>query len=142
MRKLPKWVILSKFPALYDLESATVIEMTAKIYGAMGDMIDEYNKFAESVNASIKAFENGMTTDYEEFTVGLRQEFQDFIDVVETKIQEQNVYINDTMTYVKNNMYTIASNAINDAIQAGTIHVSDYYDEETESYNIIITGGV
>ena len=134
MNRLPKWVIPSKFPALFDLESATVIEQTAKLYGAMQTLIDEYNNFVEAVNANIEAFENGMVSNYEEFTVGLRQEFQDFIDVIDLRIT-------DAENYMRNNIERVTAETMNRAIQNGTIRIAEQYDEATESYNLIVTGG-
>lgn len=135
MNKLPKWVIPSKFPALFDLESATAIEMTAKLYGTMQEMIDDYNKFVEAVNENIEAFENGVIASNKEFSVGLRQEFQDFIDVVELRISEAE-------NYMKTNIDETTANTINRAIEKGSLRITEEYDEATESYNIKLTGGV
>lgn len=93
MKKLPYWCLTDKLPAFYDTESATAIEQTAKVYGAMQTLVDEYNSFAETVNNSIEEFESGAVKDFEAFTVGIRQEFQDFIDVVNQSIQSMNVAI-------------------------------------------------
>lgn len=95
MQRLPKWMICDKFPAMYDLESATAIEQTAKVYGAMQTLIDEYNKFAERVNKIIDDFETYATKENEEFRVALRQEFQDFIDIINLKVKAQDKEINE-----------------------------------------------
>ncbi len=95
MVKLPKWVIPDKFPALFDHDSATVIEMTAKLYGAMNGLIDDYNTFVERINAEIEAFEVSMTKDYDTFIISMRQEFQDFIDTIELKVKAQDKTITD-----------------------------------------------
>lgn len=90
MHKLPHWVIPDKFPAFYDHESATVIEMVAKMHGVVNELVDEYNKFVDEANLTIENFINKANGDNELFRVGLRQEFQDFIDVVELKIESFN----------------------------------------------------
>lgn len=97
MKLLPKWCITDKYPALYDIESATAIEQTAKLYGAMNELIEEYNAFVDKINADVEAFINGSKADFELFTTGLRQEFQDFIDVIELKIQAQDKAIDDAI---------------------------------------------
>lgn len=86
MINLPEWKLTSKYPAFYDTESGTAIEQTAKVYGAMRELIDEYNAFVESITTRINEFEASLSAKEDEFEVGIRQEFQDFIDVVETKI--------------------------------------------------------
>ena len=104
MKRLPKWCITDKFPALYDTESATAIEQTAKLYGAISELIDEYNNWVDKINAQIEAFENAMEKDYEVFKVAMRQEFQDFIDIVDLKMQAQDKDIADAINYMKTNL--------------------------------------
>lgn len=104
MNLLPHWVLTDKFPAFYDSESKTAIEQTARVYGAMQELITEYNKFVDSVNQHILDFENAAKKDYEIFTTAIRQEFQDFIDVVTLKIQSQDSIIEDAVSYMKTNL--------------------------------------
>lgn len=115
MNKLPKWVIPDNFPALYDSDSATVIEMTGKLYNAINELIEDYNKFVDNINVSIETFENSSKENYEEFKLAMSQEFEDFIGVVELKVQsidslitekfyEQNTHIAETIVYIKNNL--------------------------------------
>lgn len=98
MNLLPHWVLTDKFPAFYDSDSKTAIEQTARVYAAMQTLIAECNSFVDSVNQHITDFENGAKKDYEVFTTELRQEFQDFIDVIELKIQSQDKKISDTLS--------------------------------------------
>lgn len=95
MIRLPHWRITDKTPAFYDVESATAIEQTAKLYGAMQSLIDEYNEFVDGVNKDIDSFENSSEKNYEDFTVAMAQKFQDFIDIIDLKINEQNKTINE-----------------------------------------------
>lgn len=88
MRKLPIWVRPATIPATTDSESASVIEMTYKLYNTMQELITEYNTFAENVNKQITDFETKYEGDIEIFTTSLRQEFQDFIDIVDLKIKD------------------------------------------------------
>lgn len=104
MNLLPHWVLTDKFPAFYDSESKTAIEQTARVYGAMQELIKEYNSFVDSVNQHILDFENAAKKDYEIFTTAIRQEFQDFIDVVTLKIQSQDSIIEDAVSYMKTNL--------------------------------------
>ena len=104
MNLLPHWVLTDKFPAFYDSESKTALEQTARVYGAMQELITEYNSFVDSVNQHILDFENAAKKDYEIFTTAIRQEFQDFIDVVTLKIQSQDSIIEDAVSYMKTNL--------------------------------------
>lgn len=104
MNLLPHWVITDKFPAFYDSESATAIEQTARLYKAMQELISEYNSFVDSINQHISDFEKSTKKDYEIFTTAIRQEFQDFIDVVELKIMSQDKKIADAISYMKTNL--------------------------------------
>lgn len=56
MKMLPLWVLPPTLPSVYDAESATALEMTAKVYGAMRELISEYNTFAATLNANIQKF--------------------------------------------------------------------------------------
>lgn len=104
MERLPHWVLTNKFPALFDSESATVIEQTARVYGAMQSLIDDYNLFVDKVNEHIQAFEDAATKNYDLFTKEIRQEFQDFIDTVTLKIQSQDRVILEAVEYMGENL--------------------------------------
>lgn len=70
---LPNWFINSKNPSFYDTESATTIEMVAKLHASVNNIIKLINE--EHGESKDKAFE-----------IALRQEFQDFMDVVELSV--------------------------------------------------------
>ena len=82
---LPKWILNTPRPCFYDVESATTIEMVSRLHGKMNELISDYNKFVDEVNKKI--------TDFMNDTTAMRQEFQDFIDVVNVKYnaQEQRI---------------------------------------------------
>lgn len=87
---LPNWVMTKAQPMQYDSESATGIEMVAKMYAKMQEIVEHYNEFANSVNTSIKEFEDLISNEYEELELGLRQEFKDFIDIINLKAKKMN----------------------------------------------------
>lgn len=121
MQKLPHWVLPDKFPALYDTESATAIEMTAKVYGAMNNLIEEYNKFVDGVNAEIEKFEGDTNKDIELFKTAIAQQFQDFIDVVELKIQSQDNEIANAIAYMKDNLSDSVNSLLNEIRENGEL---------------------
>ncbi len=97
MEKLPHWIVTDRFPAKYDLESATVIEQTAKVYGKVNELIDSYNEFVDRINSHIESFEKEQATDWGLYKTAMRQEFQDFIDTVDLKVQEVTNYMRDNL---------------------------------------------
>lgn len=123
MEKLPKWLVTDTHPSLYDLESATAIEQTAKVYGAMQKLIEEYNAFSERVNAIVEEYEGFTTKDNEEFRVALRQEFQDFIDIINLKVKAQDKEIDERFK------------AIVEDIETRMIEFDDYLKNSVASMN-------
>lgn len=142
MQLLPKWVLTNKFPSIYDSESKTVLEQTARIYGAMNELITEYNAFADRTNQLITEFTASATQNQEQFEIALRQEFQDFIDVIEIKVQQQQTQIDNAVSYMKDNIVSTTKQLINDGITKGTLTVAVQYDEATENLNIVTDGSV
>ena len=88
MKKLPNWFLTNPRPANYDSESLTVIEQTARLYAAMNELIEEYNETISALTKRLEEYESGLTEEMTTFAVGLRQEFQDFIDIAELKFLE------------------------------------------------------
>lgn len=79
MQPLPKWVLTNPRPGVYDTESGTAADMTAKVYNAMAELIEEYNAFADSVNSTLGTFTGSETEarkDFEENIINLYREFQ------------------------------------------------------------------
>lgn len=138
MNLLPKWVLPPTMPSIYDSETFTALEMVAKVYGAMNELISEYNAFAESVNKKVDEFTAETEEQNQLFAVGLRQEFQDFIDIVNLKVTAQAQALENLIA----NMETIAKTEINAAIQSGKIYVEERYDPETQSLYIVAGGEV
>lgn len=106
MNLLPNWCLTNTKPGFYDTESGTTIEQTARVYQAMNELIAEYNTFADNCNKIIEDYITGATKDNETFRIALRQEFQDFIDVIELKMLNQDKEIAETVEFMKNNIVT------------------------------------
>lgn len=69
MQRLPNWTFPFSLPSALDTESLTPIEMNARMYGAMKDLIDEHNKWVNDVNRQLAEFEKAeeqKRNDYEE----------------------------------------------------------------------------
>ena len=46
---LPNWNITSEQPGFYDVESGTVIQMVARLYKRIKELIEDYNNFINEV---------------------------------------------------------------------------------------------
>ena len=123
MQTLPKWIIANPFPALHDFESLTVLEQTARIYGAMNQMIDEWNKMVEQISA----FEKSETESREEYEMKLTKVIREFICNWDQKSSD---------------LVLFAETLINEAIRDGKLKIAEVYDPETESLNTVIGGEV
>lgn len=95
MKLLPIWRFTHTLPSHKDSESATVIEQTYKLYQTMQELITECNEFSENVNNKLIEFVTKYEEDIDTFTTSFRQEYQDFIDVVELKLENQDKRIQE-----------------------------------------------
>lgn len=129
--ELPHWVIPNMTPAFYDSESATAIEMTAKIYKHVESLIEDYNKFVDNVNEKIDTFNNDVTADIELFKVSLRQEFQDFIDVIDLRIRDAETFMKTHLDEYAENYLKGVIGALEQAIENFEIDKA-YFQEEFE----------
>ena len=136
---LNKWNLHDNKYSFYDIESLTLTEMTARIYSKMNELIEDYNKFVDNTNKTIDDFIKGEIENREVFEVAIRQEFQDFIDVVDLKIQEQDTKIDDAVAYMKTNLMNSALTIIEQALANKDIIITTNYDEENEALNFVYT---
>lgn len=153
---LPRWNLRPNRPSFYDTDSGTILELASTLHKTMNSLIEDYNKFVDNVNNTITEFTTESEQDRETFEIAIRQEFQDFIDVVDLKITGLN---NDYKTFTNQvnnsissqdnkidgmiaNQVPITQSIINDAVREAKIAIISSYDEETESLNIVASGGV
>lgn len=123
MNTLPKWVLANPIPAIHDFESLTVLEQTARIYGAMNQLINEWNKMIEQLSG----FEKSETESREEFELKITKVIREFMCSWNQKTED---------------LERFAESIINEAIQAGKITITEVYDPETESLNMVVGGEV
>ena len=137
IERLPVWVLTEGRPAFYDSESVTAIEMVAKLYGKMNELVENYNEFATQVNTEIDRFESGLTADFEDFKSCLQQLVLNYIESIDMKIAEQDLKIDNAIE----GLQTEFAEAIADGTITADLNVS--YDSETENivFSIVATGG-
>jgi len=101
INKLPNWILNSNQPSFYESESATAIEMSARLHGKMNEVIDEVNRTEED-NTRFKEETTQANEEWRETAESaMRQEFQDFIDVVDLKM---NTIANEATRHAKSIM--------------------------------------
>ena len=140
IEQLPNWAIANEHPSLYDVESATAIEMVAKLYRKVNDLIKEHNTFTEEFKTAFEEFKKAVNDNFELFSTELRQEFQDFIDVVELKIKDQDAKIDDAVDYMKNKIVSTTQNIVINALANKEIEVTMDYDAVNEALTLVLGG--
>lgn len=136
LKLLPHWRISNITPAFYDTESATAIEMTAKIYAKVNELVADYNEFVDRINKEFNETVNSTNKDFELFRVSLRQEFQDFIDIVNIKYKGQETFIQDMYEKMIVNLSTELETITNNLIASGDIAVGLSLNESTEELTL------
>ena len=98
MQLLPKWVLTENRPAIYDSESATAIQQTAKLYGAVQELIGEYNGFSEKVNAEIDSQNNIIDDAVDYMKTNLQNSTEEYINLLikNGSLQIEEVYNEQT----------------------------------------------
>lgn len=125
MKNLPNWVLTNKFPAFYDTESGSAIEQTAKVYGAMQELIKEHNEFIANITNSINDFKGTTEKEIDEFKTCITNTLENYIKMLDVKIEKMDKHIEE---YVDEYFKSI----INDK----NIKAIGTYNTETESLNI------
>lgn len=121
MWKLPYWSLTDTRPAFYDTESGSAIEQTAKVYGAMRDLIGEYNKFAETVNKTLDKFELEASADMDQFKRCITELVSNYIQSTDIKISLQNKEIAEAVAYMKEGLSAEISAAIAEMRDSGEL---------------------
>jgi hypothetical protein len=121
MKLLPPWNIPATSPAIFDLESVTALEQTARMHDAINQLITEWNKMIEK----LYALEKSETESREEFELKITKVIKEFMCSWNQKTADLEAF---------------AATIINEAIQEGRIKITEVYDPETESLNLVVGG--
>lgn len=84
---LPSWCITNRQPAFLDVESKTAIEMVGKVYAAMRELQEDYNKYTSETTAKIDLFIADTNTDYEKFKAYITKTVHDYIAMLDAKVE-------------------------------------------------------
>ena len=152
IKPLPHWALTDLQPAFYDVESVTAIEMVAKVYSKIEELINDYNSYVDEINKTISDFQNGIITDFNEFKDCITRIMNDYIETIDTKINlqdlkienkftEQDQVIENAVNYMKNNLIATVTNLYEQGFEHGdyTSMISVSYDNEEEEITILDT---
>lgn len=136
MRQLPRWALTKGYPASYDSESATAIEMVAKLYGAMSELISEYNEKIKAIADDVSATDHDIKNEMEQFKQCMISLMNEFSDVMSSEYIKNNKMISDTLAQLTSDITATSMQLIQNALDSGDIVIVADYDAETESINI------
>lgn len=120
IKNLPEWVLTLGTPAFYDMETATMLELVSKIQASMIELIDAYNQYETDVNAFIDQFKEDSSEEYQRFTMGVQQAFQDLSGMIELTLTR---YEQDMKNLVAKNIEDASDEAVRDLLaSAAQLH--------------------
>lgn len=85
--KIPNMLILGNRPCHHDADAVTMLELAGTLHARFNEIVDECNTFTQNINSIVTNFKGETAEDQEAFRTALRQEFQDFIDIVNVKLE-------------------------------------------------------
>lgn len=139
IRPLPFWVLTDLQPAFYDSESGTALQQLSRMYPKIQEIIDNYNDFVRDVNRYIDEFETGIINDFNCFKNCIIKTMNDYIESIDTKINLQDMDIQNAIDYMKDNIVATTTNVINQAIANGNLNVGFEYNPSDEALDFIVT---
>lgn len=123
IKNLPLWNLTSLNPAIYDNESGSAIEMTAKVYGKMQELVNDYNEFVNKLNNAITDHNNSVDKDIDAFKCAVTELLENYIRTIDLKV----IHIDSSVSKIikeefdKLNIEEIVNNIINNIdLSSGT----------------------
>ena len=136
---LPDWILTGTRPAIYDVDSDSTIEQTARVYHAMKELQLEITKYITELDKALKDFKDGVIKDEEEFKTCMTKLIHDYIRMIDEKIKLQDKEIAEAISYMKDNLRGFANELIQEMIDNGELTIESVYDAENESLSIVIS---
>lgn len=161
-KPLPHWCLTDLQPAFYDTESGTALQMVARVYKKIEELVANYNSFVDEINRYVDEFESGMIADFDCFKNCIIKTMNDYIEVIDTKIDaqdkniadaierqdtritqkfsEQDQIIADAVDYMKTNIVATVTTLFQEALANGdiTAELNVAYDAQTEAITLSI----
>lgn len=121
IKPLPHWVLVEKFPAFNDFESLTAIEQTARVYGKINELIENYNKYVSEINKVIEEMSTAKDTDIQAFICRITILTNNYINTVDMKIMHQDRQIAEVYEKFSTDVINTVKLLISDMHTAGTL---------------------
>ena len=112
--RLPYWVLTEKQPAFSETESRTAVEMVARVYGKIQELIDDYNSFVDTVNENIEDFESTTNQDLETFKTNLEKIIHDYIATLDMKIAHMERSMQEATSAMTTNLKDTVEQVVED----------------------------
>lgn len=145
IKLLPHWVLTDNHPAFYDTESRTAIQMVARLYGKMQELIEDYNTYIDQINQIITDFEEDFNSGVEEFKEEINGIISDFTATINEKVAGQDLAIETFESYVNGQIASqdeVIADAVNYMKTNLTQIVTDLFTQTIEDRDILITLGI
>ena len=121
IKPLPYWVVADSEPAFYETEGATAIQMVAKLYGKVKELISDYNTFVDEINEHIREYEEDMDASFEDFKNDITDTMNDYIASVDLKLSLQDDKIDEAVLYMKTNIVSTVTSIIEEMKESGEL---------------------
>ncbi len=128
-------------PAFYDANSKSYLELIANFHAKLNECVTEINTFTESMNNQMDEFLVADEKAKQEHMTAIRQEYQDFIDVINLKVMELENQIDNAEEYMRTNIIATTESIVVNALKNQDFKVDLDYDEENEELNFTIVEG-
>lgn len=122
IKLLPVWCITETRPAFYDIDSKAAVGQTARLYGAMRELQEDYNNYVNEINTTITTFINDVNVDQEEFINSINKIMHDYIAMLDEKLKLQDKEIEETIVYIKENTEQALKETIMEMNAAGELN--------------------
>lgn len=117
MRQLPYWYLTNPRPATYDSESGTVVEMTAKLYKAMQEMVEEHNNFSSTITEQLEKLKTETDLSTETFRTCIQNIVENHIKSVETKLHKQDLLIKEYGEFIHETAQRYVADEVKDVVE-------------------------
>ena len=91
----------SNQPYYFDQDTKTLPELCALLHGKMNETVAAFNELEADLHAQQENFIESARSEMALHDSALRQEFQDFIDIVDLKLRATDNFIKDFTQYVE-----------------------------------------
>ena len=85
---LSKCFLSPKEPSFYDTDAKSLQELLSNFHAKLNEISKDVNEFTSKMEKEMEEFLDADVKSKEEHMTSMRQEFQDFIDIINLKVME------------------------------------------------------